>query len=122
MNSSTWKIFITALAIIAILGSCTTDRTRAGYLRTMAETLGAPPRPVIVIPGFGVSRLYDPVRRVYVWGTGHATFRTNYEDDLDLPEGGHDRLVPRGATPQITDCEEIIGVIMAGDVKEWLAG
>ena len=27
---------------------------------------------------------------------------------------------PRGATPQITDCTEIIGVIMAGDVHEWL--
>jgi hypothetical protein len=27
---------------------------------------------------------------------------------------------PHAATPQITDCEEIIGVIMSGDVKEWL--
>jgi hypothetical protein len=27
---------------------------------------------------------------------------------------------PRAASPQIADCEEIIGVIMAGDVKEWL--
>ena len=27
---------------------------------------------------------------------------------------------PRAATPQIADCEEIIGVIMSGDVKEWL--
>ncbi len=27
---------------------------------------------------------------------------------------------PRAATPQIADCEEIIGVIMAGDIKEWL--
>ena len=27
---------------------------------------------------------------------------------------------PRAATPQIADCEEILGVIMAGDVKEWL--
>ncbi len=29
---------------------------------------------------------------------------------------------PKAATPQIADCEEIIGVIMAGDVKEWLGG
>jgi hypothetical protein len=29
---------------------------------------------------------------------------------------------PKAATPQIADCEEIIGVIMAGDVSEWLAG
>ena len=27
---------------------------------------------------------------------------------------------PHAATPQITDCEEIIGAIMSGDVKEWL--
>lgn len=27
---------------------------------------------------------------------------------------------PRAATPQIADCEEIIGVIMAGDVSSWL--
>jgi hypothetical protein len=29
---------------------------------------------------------------------------------------------PHAASPQIADCEEIIGVIMAGDVKEWLGG
>jgi hypothetical protein len=28
---------------------------------------------------------------------------------------------PHAATPQITDCQEILGVIMAGDVQEWLA-
>ena len=27
---------------------------------------------------------------------------------------------PHAATPQIADCEEIIRVIMAGDVKDWL--
>ena len=27
---------------------------------------------------------------------------------------------PHAATPQITDCQEILTVIMAGDVKEWL--
>lgn len=27
---------------------------------------------------------------------------------------------PHAATPQIADCEEIISVIMSGDVKEWL--
>lgn len=27
---------------------------------------------------------------------------------------------PRAATPQIADCEEIIGVIMDGDVSSWL--
>jgi hypothetical protein len=28
---------------------------------------------------------------------------------------------PHAATPQITDCEDIISVIMAGDVKEWIS-
>ena len=27
---------------------------------------------------------------------------------------------PQAAAPQIADCEEILHVIMAGDVKEWL--
>ena len=62
----------------------------------MAENLGAPPRPAIIVPGFGVTRLFDPVTRRYVWGTGRATFQTHYEDDLDLPVGGHDRLIPLG--------------------------
>jgi hypothetical protein len=29
---------------------------------------------------------------------------------------------PRAATQQVSDCEEILQVIMAGDVKEWLGG
>ena len=27
---------------------------------------------------------------------------------------------PKAATPQIADCAEILSVIMAGDIKEWL--
>jgi hypothetical protein len=27
---------------------------------------------------------------------------------------------PRAASPQIADCEEILGVIMAGEVQAWL--
>lgn len=65
-------------------------------MRTMAETLGDPPRPVIIVPGFGVTRLYDPVTRRYVWGTPHSTVQRHFEDDLDLPPAGHDRLVPQG--------------------------
>jgi hypothetical protein len=29
---------------------------------------------------------------------------------------------PKAATPQITDCEDILTVIMAGNVGEWLGG
>ena len=28
---------------------------------------------------------------------------------------------PQGATQQVRDCEEIIDIIMAGNVKEWLS-
>jgi pimeloyl-ACP methyl ester carboxylesterase len=65
-------------------------------MRALAESLDAPPRPVIIVPGFGVTKLFDPVTHRYVWGTGHATMQTRFEDDLDLPPSGHDRLVPRG--------------------------
>lgn len=49
-----------------------------------------------MIPGFGVTRLFDPVTQRYVWGTGRATMQTRYDDDLDLPASGHDRLIPQG--------------------------
>src|SRR5690242_20415703 len=97
LNSRIWKMRIAAIAAAIISLSCTTDATRRGYLRTIAEWYGPPPRPVIVVPGFGVTRLYDPVTRQYVWGTPRATVHTKYADDLDLPAGGgHDRLVPQG--------------------------
>src|SRR5688500_12729152 len=96
--SSIWKmrtardlsVFILALAV---LGACTTDRTRRGYLRDQAEGMTAPPRPVIVIPGFGVTRLFDPETGRYVWGTPRTTVHRQYEDDLDLPPQGRDRLI-----------------------------
>lgn len=96
----TQAAFIVALLLLA---ACTTDTTRRGYLRANLETLGRPARPVVIVPGFGVTRLLDPVRDRFVWGTAHATVQKRFEDDLDLPvdeEGnvGHDRLVPRGYT------------------------
>ena len=85
---------------ILLLAACTTDRTRRGYLERMAADLPAPQRHVIVVPGFGVTRLYDPVAERFVWGTPRAAVRTRYDDDLDLPRGvgasPRDRLVPRG--------------------------
>jgi hypothetical protein len=79
------------------LAACTADRTRRGYLETIAASYsGPPPRPVIIIPGFGVTRLYDPVAKQFVWGTPRTAVHTKYADDLDLPPSGHDRLVPRG--------------------------
>lgn len=84
------------LALVACV-SCTTDRTRRGYLRANAEQFTTPPaRPVIIVPGFGVSRLFDPVTRRFAWGTAHAMVQRRYADDLDLPAQARDRLIPRG--------------------------
>lgn len=99
LNSRAWKIFILAVAAVAALAHCstpfaTTDRTRRGYLRANAARLGAPSRPVIVIAGFGVTRLVDPDTGRHVWGTPRAVWRTDYEDDLDLD--ANDRLVASG--------------------------
>ena len=73
----------------------TTDRTRRAYLRSEAARFqSAPARPVIVIAGFGVTRLVDPKTGRHVWGTPHAMWQTRYPDDLDLDDA--DRLIPRG--------------------------
>lgn len=83
---------------MAALAHCstlrTTDRTRRGYLRANAQSLGPPPRPVVVIAGFGVTRLVDPVTQRHVWGTPRSVWRTDHADDLDLDAA--DRLVPVG--------------------------
>jgi pimeloyl-ACP methyl ester carboxylesterase len=94
---------IAFVCIAVLVTSCTTDRTRRRYLRANAAAFNAAPsHPVIVIPGFGVSRLFDPETGRFVWGTPRTTMRTVWPDDLDLPWDpatlsiGHDRLVPRG--------------------------
>ncbi len=79
-----------------MLVSCTTAITRRAYLEKIARELPDPPRPVIIVPGFGLTRLFDPVTRHYVWGTVHNTVQTRYADDLDLPAAGRDRLIPQG--------------------------
>ena len=95
MNSRIWKIFIVAAAVGAAAHCNTTDRTRRGYLRAAAPTFETPPpRPAIVIAGFGVTRLLDPVTNRYVWGTPRSMVHTRYADDLDFDP--NDRLVPRG--------------------------
>lgn len=81
-------------ALVALAHCNTTDRTRRAYLRANAATLGAPARPVIIVAGFGVTRLLDPITNEYVWGTPGAVWRTQYADDLELDD--NDRLVPQG--------------------------
>jgi pimeloyl-ACP methyl ester carboxylesterase len=82
------------LALVALTACTTTDRTRRGYLRANAASLGAPPRPAIVIAGFGVTQLLDPVTGRAVWGTPRSVWRKDHLDDLDLDP--NDRLVPGG--------------------------
>jgi pimeloyl-ACP methyl ester carboxylesterase len=86
-----------------LLTACTTDRTRRAYLAENALHLTAPPaNPVVVIPGFGVTRLRDPETSRHVWGTPRSVVRTVWADDVDLPFDpdtlviGRDRLVPDG--------------------------
>lgn len=89
--------FVASVCALLLLGSCTTDRTRRGYLRANAAWFTeAPAHPVVVVPGFGVTRLFDPATKRYVWGTPRTVVRTVWADDLDLPMDAHDRLVPRG--------------------------
>lgn len=92
MNSRTWKIFISVCAIAALAHCNTTDRTRRGYLRANAARLGAPPRPVIVIAGFGVTRLVDPVTGRHIWGTPRAMWQRTFPDALKV----EDRIVIAG--------------------------
>jgi pimeloyl-ACP methyl ester carboxylesterase len=95
LNSRAWKIFIGVAALLALANCSTTDRTRRAYLRNAALAWDTPPaRPVIVIAGFGVTRLLDPETDRYVWGTPRSMWHTRYPDDLDL--SADDRLVPRG--------------------------
>lgn len=82
------------MCAVALAHCNTTDHTRRGYLRANAASLGKPARPAIVIAGFGVTRLVDPVTGRHVWGTPRAVWRTHYDDDLDLDP--NDRLVPMG--------------------------
>ncbi|HUP49549.1 MAG TPA: hypothetical protein VNA04_12250 [Thermoanaerobaculia bacterium] len=92
---------LSLIVLLLVATACTTDRTRRAYLRQNAATLSPPDRVVIVIPGFGVTRLFDPVTKRHVWGTARATVHSGFPEDLDLPPGkdglpGRDRLVPRG--------------------------
>ena len=83
------------MCALAALANCnTTDRTRRGYLRANAAALGPPTRPVIILAGFGVTRLVDPVTGRHVWGTPRAVWQREFPDDLDLD--ANDRLVPVG--------------------------
>ena len=82
-------------ALVFFLSCAPYSAVRERYLTDLRALVPPPARPVIIIPGFGQSRLYDPARNQYVWGTLQATVRVHYEDDFDLPVDAHDGSVAR---------------------------
>jgi pimeloyl-ACP methyl ester carboxylesterase len=96
------RLSIALLAGLALSGCMTYNGTRRAHLERLSEYLPEPERPVIVIPGFGNSRLYDKESGQTVWGHTTNLVRTRYSDDLDLPvdadtlEFGLDNLLPDG--------------------------
>lgn len=103
-SSSLSKALVIALAGLMTLAGCsTTVGSKRQNLELMKSYDPKPVRPVIVIPGFGNSKLYDPKTDKVIWGQMMNLVLTDYEDDLDLPidpetgEFGFDRLVPNGS-------------------------
>lgn len=103
MPQRTTTIFLLIILLSTSVTGCGMTRaTRSSYLTSLAPYLEPPVRPVIVIPGIGVTRLFDPVTRYFVWGTARNVLHTRYAEDLELPIDPEtllpvrDRLVPRG--------------------------
>ena len=103
MPRRTKPLLILILLLSALVTGCGMTRaSRSSYLTSLAPYLEPPARPVIVIPGVGVTRLFDPVTQYFVWGTARNVLHTRYAEDLDLPIDlttllpVRDRLVPRG--------------------------
>jgi hypothetical protein len=103
IRSRSHKIMIPLLLATAVLSACASvpAQSAASDARPAVPRF-TPLRPVVVIPGFGNSKLWDPVEEAWVWGTARNMVHTEYEDDLDLPfdpasgRFGVDHLVPRG--------------------------
>lgn len=94
----------THLRILLIVGSllsagCASDSARRDLLRSQLPYLAPIERPVIVVPGFGVSRLKDAASGEFVWGTPRNTVVTGYQDDLDLPVSADGRIGMDGLEP-----------------------
>lgn len=97
------KMLKPLLAAMMLSAACASvPEPDAGQYHHARAPRFSPERPVVVIPGFGNSKLFDAERDTYVWGTPRTMIHTSYEDDLDLPVDpstgtfGADGLVPRG--------------------------
>lgn len=94
----TKRLLLPALMLASLTACFNSTGLQRGYLTKRKMLLPPPTRAAIVIPGFGNTRLYDPVNEKFVWGTPRSMVTAHFEDDLELPLEGHasDRLVPRG--------------------------
>ena len=96
------RMCLVVSALILAFGCESISSTQREYLEDLRPYVSEPKRPVIVIPGFANSKLYDPITGYYVWGTPRSVMHTRYADNLDLPiddetyDIGFDRLIPRG--------------------------
>jgi pimeloyl-ACP methyl ester carboxylesterase len=86
-----------ALALSAALsaGCFNSTSVQRGYLERQRNYLGEPLRPVIVVPGFGVSQLYDERANEYVWGPAKTMMRPALDSRLVLAPDGSTSLSPR---------------------------
>lgn len=91
-----------ALLLITLSACFSTNAVREDYLQRRASVAPRTAHPVVVVPGFGHSRLYDPQLGRFVWGTGRAMLTRRFPDEFDLPFDEvqeryvADRLVPSG--------------------------
>lgn len=96
------RVALLLLTSLLVAGCFSSNAVRESYLERSAFMHERRTRPVIVIPGFGHSRLFDPELDRYVWGTGRAMMTARFPDDFDLPVDPRtgvatpDRLVARG--------------------------
>lgn len=66
------------------------------YLEQQRRFLAEPVRPVIVVPGFGVSKLYDAANDEFVWGPPKTMMRPRLDARLELSSDGSTPLSASG--------------------------
>jgi pimeloyl-ACP methyl ester carboxylesterase len=88
------------LTAFLLSGCFSTNAVRTRYLEETRPSLDKPARPLIVVPGFGISKLYDAKREHFIWGTPKSMIVDRFPDDFDLPLDGetNDSIVARGFT------------------------
>ncbi len=98
-NSQRRGQLLLTILLLATTGCVATDSPRRSLLLSSREYLPEPVNPVIVIPGYGNSKLVNTRSGRFVWGTAMSFVFVRHSDDMDLPienpQSG-DSLVTRG--------------------------